>query len=68
MINRVITEFGGDPTVLSPSTDVAGVASMGIMQVLTDPRSSLTQCLQVKAEFENALVNEEEHLVNARRA
>jgi hypothetical protein len=25
---------------------VAGVASMGIMQVLTDPRTSLAQCLQ----------------------
>jgi bacterioferritin (cytochrome b1) len=93
MINRVITEFGGDPTVQSPSADVAGVTSMGIMQVLTDPRSSLPQCLQamltaeltdndgwqllikladnlgyddMKAEFETALANEEEHLVNVR--
>jgi rubrerythrin len=93
MLNRVITEFGGDPTEQSPSADVAGVASMGIMQVLTDPRSSLAQCLQVmltaeltdndgwqlliklaenlgyddmKVEFETALENEEEHLVNVR--
>jgi bacterioferritin (cytochrome b1) len=47
MINKAITEVGGDPTVQSPSADVAGVASMGILQVLTDPRSSLAQCLQV---------------------
>lgn len=47
LINRTITELGGDPTVQSPSADVAGVASMGIMQVLTDPRSSIAQCLQV---------------------
>jgi rubrerythrin len=47
VLNRVITEIGGDPTVESPSADVAGVASLGIMQVLTDPRSSITQCLQV---------------------
>jgi hypothetical protein len=39
-------EIGGDPTVQSPCADVAGVASMGIMQVLTDPRTSITQCLQ----------------------
>lgn len=46
LINRTITELGGDPTVESPSADVAGVASMGIMQVLTDPRTSMAQCLQ----------------------
>jgi hypothetical protein len=46
MLNRVITEVGGDPTVESPGADVAGVASMGILQVLTDPRSSMAQCLQ----------------------
>ena len=46
MLNRIITDIGGDPTIESPSADVAGVASMGIMQVLTDPRSSMPQCLQ----------------------
>lgn len=46
LLNRAITEIGGDPTVQSPCADVAGVASMGIVQVLTDPRSSLAQCLQ----------------------
>ena len=38
MLNQTITDLGGDPTVESPSADIAGVASMGIMQVLTDPR------------------------------
>jgi bacterioferritin (cytochrome b1) len=46
MLNRIITDIGGDPTVVSPGADVAGVASHGIMQVLTDPRSSMPQCLQ----------------------
>ena len=46
MLNRTITEIGGDPTVQSPCADVIGVASMGIMQVLTDPRTSMAQCLQ----------------------
>ena len=47
LINNAILEIGGDPTEQSPSADVVGVASMGILQVLTDPRSSLAQCLQV---------------------
>jgi len=46
MLNRTITDIGGDPTVQSPCADMTGVASMGIMQVLTDPRSSMAQCLQ----------------------
>lgn len=93
MLNATITEMGGDPTVQSPCADVAGVASMGILQVLTDPRTSMAQCLQalltaeltdnagwellikladnlgqdeMKAEFETALANEEEHLLNVR--
>lgn len=93
LLNRTITDMGGDPTVQSPCADIAGVASMGIMQVLTDPRTSMAQCLQalltaeltdnagwellikladnlgqdeMKAEFETALANEEEHLQNVR--
>ena len=46
LLNETITELGGDPTVQSPSADVAAVASLGITQVLTDPRSSMSQCLQ----------------------
>lgn len=46
MLNETITEMGGDPTVESPSADIAGVASMGILQVVTDPRSSVPQSLQ----------------------
>ena len=46
MLNETIEELGGDPTIESPSADIAAVTSMGIMQVLTDPRSSMAQCLQ----------------------
>lgn len=46
LINNAIIEIGGDPTVQSPCADMIGVASMGLVQVLTDPRSSLAQCLQ----------------------
>jgi hypothetical protein len=46
LLQRVVTDLGGDPTVQSPSADVAAVASLGILQVITDPRTSTTQCLQ----------------------
>ena len=45
LINDTIAGLGGDPTVESPCADVIGVASMGIMQVLTDPRTTIPQCL-----------------------
>src|SRR5689334_13322641 len=45
LINDTIAGLGGDPTVESPCADVIGVASMGIMQVLTDPRTTMAQCL-----------------------
>ncbi len=45
LLTQAITQLGGDPTVQSPCADVAAVASMGIMQVLTDPRTTMAQCL-----------------------
>ena len=45
LINDTIAGLGGDPTLESPCADVIGVASMGIMQVLTDPRTTIPQCL-----------------------
>ena len=46
LLKTTITELGGDPTVQSPCADITGVISLGIVQVLTDPRTSVTQCLQ----------------------
>ena len=46
LLNRAIKTLGGDPTVMSPCADVTEVASMGILQVLTDPRTTVTQSLQ----------------------
>jgi rubrerythrin len=40
-----IESLGGDPTAQTPSADLAGVAAMGLMQVLSDPRTSLAQSL-----------------------
>ena len=46
LLNQAITTLGGDPTVQSTCADTVQVASLGIMQVLTDPRTSVAQCLQ----------------------
>lgn len=40
-----VRTLGGDPTAITPCADVAAVASSGIMQVLTDPRTTFAQCL-----------------------
>jgi len=45
MLTDVITALGGDPTSQTPCADVVGTASMGFMQVLTDPRTTMAQCL-----------------------
>lgn len=45
LLTQAITELGGDPTVQSPCADVTAVASTGILQVLTDPRTTMSQCL-----------------------
>jgi hypothetical protein len=37
--------LGGDPTAQTPSADVIATASMGLMQVVTDPRTTLAQSL-----------------------
>ena len=46
LLNKAVTALGGDPTVQSPCADVAAVASLGLLQVLTDPRTSVPQSLQ----------------------
>jgi hypothetical protein len=43
---RAIEELGGDPTVVTPSANLAATISAGIPQVLTDPRANLLQSLE----------------------
>lgn len=45
LVSEVMTTLGGDPTAVTPSADVAAVASMGLPQVITDPRTTFKQCL-----------------------
>lgn len=46
LLKEVMESMGGDPTAQTPAADVAGVASMGIIQVLSDPRTSIAQGLE----------------------
>lgn len=43
MVREAIETLGGDPTAMTPCADVAGVKSMGVMQVLTDARTNVAQ-------------------------
>jgi len=45
IVASALESLGADPTAVTPCADVTGVATMGFMQVLTDPKTTLTQCL-----------------------
>lgn len=45
LVHECIETLGGDPTAQTPSADLAGVESAGLMQVLTDPKTTLAQSL-----------------------
>jgi hypothetical protein len=47
VVKDAIEKLGADPTAMTPSADLVGVASLGLVQALTDPRTTLTQCLDV---------------------
>src|SRR5690625_7548483 len=46
LIHQIMESIGADPTAMTPDADITGVASMGIVQVLTEPRTSILQCLE----------------------
>lgn len=45
LLCRTMRELGADPTAMTPCANVTAVASNGLLQVLTDPRTSVMQCL-----------------------
>jgi hypothetical protein len=45
LLSEAMVSLGGDPTAQTPCADVAGTASMGLMQVVSDPRTTLEQSL-----------------------
>jgi ferritin-like protein len=46
LVREAMEELGGDPTAMTPSADMSGVKSMGLPQVLADPRTTFAQCLE----------------------
>lgn len=46
LLTDCLEQLGCDPTAQTPDADVSGVASMGIMKVIADPRTSISQCLE----------------------
>lgn len=69
LIRTAIESLGGDPTSQTPSADLAGVESMGLVQVLNDPRTSIAQSLHAivtaelsdKAGWETLVALADEH-------
>jgi rubrerythrin len=54
LVKEAIETMGGDPTVQTPSADLEGVASLGLVQILTDPRTDLRESLQALLHAEAA--------------
>ena len=45
LVWEAMRQLGADPTAQTPEADVNGVASMGLMQVIADPRTTIAQSL-----------------------
>lgn len=52
LIKRSMEFLGADPTAQTPDADVSAVASSGMMKVISDPRTSIGQCLEVMLSLE----------------
>lgn len=46
LLRNALDRMGADPTAMTPAADVSAVTSMGILQVVNDPRTSLLQSLE----------------------
>lgn len=47
LLTETIKNLGGDPTSLTPAADIMSTASAGWHQVITDPRTSFLQSLEI---------------------
>jgi bacterioferritin (cytochrome b1) len=46
LLQKAITGIGGDATMQTPSADVVGVLSHGVLQIVSDARTTIPQTLQ----------------------
>lgn len=54
LIHDCMENLGADPTAMTPSADLTGVVALGIMQAITDARTTLPQSLQALLAAERA--------------
>lgn len=47
LVRDAIVQLGADPTAITPSADLVAVAGLGWVQAVSDPRTTLNQCLDV---------------------
>jgi hypothetical protein len=45
---KTMTTLGADPTAMTPSADISAVESLGVLQVISDPRTGLAQALHAQ--------------------
>jgi ferritin-like metal-binding protein YciE len=45
LVEQALDKLGADPTAQTPSADMGATASMGFLQVISDPRSTIPQAL-----------------------
>jgi ferritin-like protein len=45
LVCEAVEQLGGDPTAMTPCANLVGVQAMGLWQSVTDPRTTLAQCL-----------------------
>lgn len=46
LLHQTILDVGGDPTAVTPAADLTGVLGGGILQVTSDARTTVLECLQ----------------------
>lgn len=47
LLRTCLEQLGADPTAQTPSADLVGVSSAGLLQAASDPRTTIAQTLQV---------------------
>jgi ferritin-like protein len=52
LVHRSMEQLGADPTAQTPGADLAGVSSMGVLQIVCDPRTRFPECLQAVLQAE----------------
>jgi len=54
LLKETMERLGADPTAMTPSADIVALESAGILKVITDPRTTLSQSLHAQLVAERA--------------